>query len=232
MLPEFGKENDYNRKLWIESVLKKIPNGLRILDAGAGECANKKYCEHLRYVSQDFAQYDGRGNQKGIQIENWIYPKIDIICDIASIPEPNESFDAILCTEVLEHLPEPIAALKEFYRLLKSNGVLVLTAPFCSMTHMAPYHYYSGFNRYFYEKHLKEIGYSKILIQTSGNYFQYLAQEIYRSIHIIEQYDASKFTFIELWARKIMLKALQRISKNAKDSSDLLTYGYFVIARK
>ena len=54
-----GTSNETARVLWIEETLKKIPAGLTILDAGAGECQFKKFCSHLEYISQDFAQYHG-----------------------------------------------------------------------------------------------------------------------------------------------------------------------------
>lgn len=53
----FGLNNESNRVEWLENILKKIPAGLRILDAGAGEQQFKKFCSHLQYISQDFAQY-------------------------------------------------------------------------------------------------------------------------------------------------------------------------------
>lgn len=43
---------------------------------------------------------------------------------------PDEKFDIIVCTEVLEHTLDPFSAVKEIYRLLKSGGVLLLTVPF------------------------------------------------------------------------------------------------------
>ena len=63
---------------------------------------------------------------------SWDQTGLDIVGDITSIPEPDASFDAILCVEVLEHVPDPLAALRELGRLLKPNGQLILTAPFCS----------------------------------------------------------------------------------------------------
>jgi len=79
---------------------------------------------------------------------HWDTSRIDIGSDITSIPESDESLDAILCTEVLEHVPEPTHALDEFKRLLKLGGLLILTAPSGSNVHMAPYHFCSGFSRY------------------------------------------------------------------------------------
>jgi len=64
---------------------------------------------------------------------------VDVISDITSIPLPDASFDACLCTEVLEHLPHPIEALRELARLLRPGGRLILTAPFCSLTHFSPH---------------------------------------------------------------------------------------------
>jgi SAM-dependent methyltransferase len=131
----FGLKNESTRLTWLTRVLKDVPAGSRILDAGAGECRYKQLCVHLKYVTQDFAKYDGKGDGRGLQKKNWDQSQIDIISEITAIPEPDGSFDAVLCSEVLEHLPEPVLALAEFSRLLKKGGYLILTAPFASLTH-------------------------------------------------------------------------------------------------
>jgi ubiquinone/menaquinone biosynthesis C-methylase UbiE len=136
-----GTGNIVTQRKWIEEKLISLPAGMRILDAGAGEQQYKKYCSHLNYVSQDFAQYNGIGDSIGLQVGKWSNVNLDIISDISHIPEPDASFDIILCTEVFEHLPNPIAAIQEFSRLLKKDGQLIITAPFCSLTHFSPYHF-------------------------------------------------------------------------------------------
>jgi len=103
------------------------------LDAGAGELTHKKYCGHLEYVSQDFNQYTGTGDGEGRQMSTWDMSKIDIVCDIIHILEPEKFFDYIMCTEVFEHLPNPVLAIQEFSHLLRPKGKLLLTAPFCSL---------------------------------------------------------------------------------------------------
>ena len=169
-----GRCNQYNRERWLERVLKEVPPGSRILDAGAGEQQYKRFCTHLRYVAQDFGQYNGKGDGKGLQTGRWNQEGLDIVADIASIPEPDGSFQAVMCVEVFEHIPEPIKALREFRRLLVTGGYLIITAPFCSLTHFAPYHFYTGFNRYFYEKHLPELGFEILELVPNGNYFEQL----------------------------------------------------------
>jgi len=175
--------NELNRQRWLCEVLGSIPAGSRILDAGAGELQNRKYCGHLQYVSQDFCQYEGQTGcapMEGLHSSSWDTSGIDLVSDITAIPAPDGSFDAVLCSEVLEHVPEPTLALDEFSRLLRVGGVLILTAPFASNVHMAPYHYCSGFSRYWYEHHLKRRGFELKELTANGDWFAVLKQEITR----------------------------------------------------
>jgi len=228
-----GTKNQSNREAWIEKILKQIPVGFRILDAGAGEQQYKRFCSHLNYIAQDFSQYNGKGDSAGLQVGKWEQSSLDIISDITEIPEPDVSFDAIMCIEVFEHLPEPIKAIQEFARLLKPNGALILTAPFCSLTHFAPYHFYTGFNRYFYEKHLPANGFKIIDLQENGNYFEYLGQEIRRIPWVVERYTkGSKCNYLESLAMKLCLYMLERFSKKDLGSSELLNFGYHIHAIK
>lgn len=220
-----GTSNQSNREAWLKKTLSKIPSGSRILDAGAGELKYKPFCQHLNYVSQDFAQYNGEGDGKGLQTGAWDQSKLDIVSDITSIPETDESFDAIMCIEVFEHLPEPIKAIKEFSRLLRPGGHLIITAPFCSLTHFAPYHFYTGFNRYFYQEHLSKNGFNILELVENGNYFEYLGQEVQRIPSIGEKYAGKKPTLIQSLAIKVVLSMLDQFTKKDAGSSDLLHFG-------
>lgn len=227
-----GIQNEANRIAWLKRTLKKIPKGARILDAGAGEQPYKKFCQHLKYTSQDFGKYNGKGDSIGAQNVNWKYKKIDIISDITSIPKPDGYFDAIMCTEVFEHLPNPIMALKEFSRLLRSGGYLIITSPFCSLTHFSPYFYYSGFAQRFYETYLPEYGFKILRISPNGNYFEYLGQEMRRLSTIASIYAQDKPHLLEHLFIKLILRMLERFSKKDKNSSEILNFGYHVLAVK
>lgn len=227
-----GTTNEAVRVKWVEEKIAAIPEGCRILDAGAGEQRFKPLCEHLEYVSQDFAQYDGAGDQTGLQMGSWDNSGLDIVGNITNIPEPDASFDAILCTEVFEHLPNPVDAIREFSRLLKQDGLLIITAPFCSLTHFAPYHFSSGFNRFYYEKHLPDHGFAIEELTPNGNYFEYIAQEIHRLPSIAERYAGEGMSWGERRAKAKLLKLLERASTSGNESSELLCYGYHVVARR
>ena len=227
-----GTRNLEVREIWLEKTLKKIPTGSRILDAGAGDQQYRRFCAHLNYVAQDFAQYDGKGDGAGLQTESWGQSNLDIISDIIAIPEPDASFDAIMCVEVFEHLTEPIKAIQEFARLLKPGGHLILTAPFCSLTHFSPYHFYTGFNRYFYKTHLLTSSFKIVDLQVNGNFFEYLAQEIRRVPSVAARYARRHPNFLEYLAMWLCLYMLARFSKKDMGSSELLHFGCHVHAVK
>ena len=233
-IPKVGLKNEINRENWLKQKLLLLPDDLKILDAGAGTQQHRLYCEHLRYFSQDFAEYDGRGDDSGLQMgaDNFSYGKLDYVSDISKIPVESNSFDAVMCTEVFEHLPNPLLAIEEFSRILNKDGYLIITAPFCSLTHFAPYHYSTGFNRYWYSEHLSNYGFDIVELMPNGNYFEYLGQEIYRISSISKKYINKGPRLYEFLGMYLVQRMLNRISKRDKKSSELLCFGYHVLARK
>lgn len=231
---DVGMNNKIVRDLWLEKTLKRIPAGQKILDAGAGELQYKKFCNHLNYTSQDFGQYDGCGDSKGLQTSTFDNSKLDLISDIANIPVKDNSFDALMCIEVLEHIPKPIDAIKEFSRILKSKGKLIITAPFCSLTHFAPYYFTNGYSKYWYEKILKENNFIINKIKYNGNFFEYLAQEIRRIPAMEKNYTNSKLSkkIIHRINAKITLRLLYKLSRNNKNSEEMLCFGLHILAIK
>ena len=221
-----GTKNLTDRQLWVKNTLSSVSKGSRILDAGAGECQYKKYCTHLNYVSQDFNEYKGDGNGAGIQTGVWDTTSIDIVSDIISIPEPDQSFDAIFCTEVFEHIPDPILAIKEFNRLLKPGGKLIVTAPFNSLTHFAPYHFSTGFNKYYYDWHLTQNGFKIDEMSLNGDYSEYVAQEVRR---VLTVYGKSPI-YIRICAALIL--RFININKKSVNTSELGCFGFHVTATK
>jgi ubiquinone/menaquinone biosynthesis C-methylase UbiE len=229
---DIGTKNLLNREIWLQKTLQSLTAGSSILDAGAGELKYKKYCTHLNYVSQDFGKYDGTGDGTGKQTGAWDNSKLDIVSDITKIPLENDSMDAIMCIEVFEHIPEPIAALKELVRIIKPNGKLIITAPFASLTHFSPYHYYSGFNFNFYKYWSKEFGLIINEITPNGSFYDFLAQEINRIPNVAEMYNHYKLSPEEKQILKKTLPVLQRLKDTDNRSYELLCFGYHVLAEK
>jgi len=181
-------DNQFERDHFIEVEIEKLNKGSSILDAGCGSQRYRKLCEHLDYFSQDFAQYESEGANsfglKGVSGLSGVYEygQIDFIGDIWEIDVDNESFDSVLCTEVFEHIPYPINTIKEFARILRSGGVLILTVPSNSLRHMDPYFFYTGFSNRWFEKILDDYGFENIEITPVGDYFSWMSVELFRTM--------------------------------------------------
>lgn len=230
-----GRKNKHNRDEWLAAALASIPAGSRILDAGAGELQYQRLCRHLEYVSQDFAQYDGSGDAAGLQTGAWDGSQVDIVCDITAVPEPDCSFDAVMCVEVLEHVPNPISALREFGRLLRPGGELVLTTPVCSLTHFAPHYFYNGYSRYFYQTHLPAVGFTVTEITPNGNFFESIAQEVIRIEEVAARYSFRPGIFrrgLDYWSTLALIRRLRALSSLDRGSGELLSHGLHVRAQK
>lgn len=163
-----------NRKVienFVEKSAKKLKEGSKVLDAGAGPCPYKKFFSHCNYESTDYID------------PNKI---LDFTCKLDDIPKKSESYDAIVCTEVLEHVEYPQKVMNEFHRILKKNGKLFLTVPQEWMLHQEPYNFYY-FTKYGLKSLLENAGFKKFTITPKGGYFWFLADAI-RFNEILQYY--------------------------------------------
>lgn len=221
--------NKVARDQWVKSKLEQLPAGINFLDAGCGPQPYRKHCSHMSYFSQDFAGYDGKGDQKGSQNKEWAYGELDFECDITNIPAENEFFGAVLCTEVLEHVPNPVLAVKELSRITKPGGKIIITAPVCSIPHQTPYYFYNGFSEYWYKECAKVNNLEIVSIEKNGNPFSYIQQEICRLDKSIS--NTSLSIMVKLLAHGIISPFLHLLSKNFNEL-DYLHFGYHVIFYK
>lgn len=224
------RNNEFFRHQWVEKKLKEIDAGLNILDVGCGTQQYKKYCTHLKYFAQDFGEYEPGGDGKALQLEEWEYGKIDYLGNCWEIAEKDETFDAIMCTEVIEHIPFPNETIKECARLLKKNGKLIITAPFASMPHMTPYYYYSGFYKNWFYEQGKINNLEVIEIVENGNIHEFAASTIYTSANMIQN---KFFRFLLKGFLRLFIVPILNILSIKKDYiENILPYGYHVVLRK
>ena len=74
-------------------------------------------------------------------------PGLDLVGSALALPLADAVCDGIICTEVVEHVPEPEHALREMARVLTPGGLLYLTVPMTWGHHYVPHDYYR-FTRY------------------------------------------------------------------------------------
>ncbi|MEX2033294.1 MAG: class I SAM-dependent methyltransferase [Candidatus Colwellbacteria bacterium] len=95
----------------------------RVLDAGGGR--RKKYKELVLKHASEYVCAD-------------IEEGADVISDLTKLPFDDESFDSAICTQVLEHVTNPVGVMVEINRVLRPGGIAIITAPFLSPIHEDP----------------------------------------------------------------------------------------------
>ncbi len=166
--PEFLKKRinplEYALRRYVREAADQHAGG-RVLDAGAGEKRFAGFFAQHRYFGVDLAVGDS----------GWDYSKIDACSDLARLPFPDESFDALLNTQVLEHVPDPQAVISEFWRVLSPGGKLYLTAPQGWHEHQQPYDFFR-FTQFSLGRILSQAGFREYSIEPMGGFFHYLGQ--------------------------------------------------------
>ncbi len=96
------------------------------LDFGCGNMPYKRLFSYERYIGIEYGD-------PNLSTDEMIYVQD------SSIPFPDGYFDTIICTQVLEHVPDPEAILAEFQRVLKTGGRLLLSVPMTWAEHLHPH---------------------------------------------------------------------------------------------
>jgi SAM-dependent methyltransferase len=163
--------NQTARDAWVRQKAQRITAGSKVLDVGAGPSPYRFLFGHCDFKTHDFMQYDGY--KSGTEGK---YTSIDYVSDVTEIPVGDASFDVILCTEVLEHVPDPPAALKEMARIVRPGGTLLITAPLGSGLHQRPFHFYGGVTPDWYLHFASRCALDVVEISANGGLYKLLAE--------------------------------------------------------
>ena len=88
LLPHFQDFHRTSVDQFVKSIASRVPSGVLIIDAGAGEGRYRSLFSHAKYIAMDF----------GIGEPTWDYSKLDVLCDLKEIPLKSQSVPFILCT--------------------------------------------------------------------------------------------------------------------------------------
>jgi ubiquinone/menaquinone biosynthesis C-methylase UbiE len=219
-----------NRDAWIASVARSTPDGSTVLDVGAGSAPYKTLFSHCKYIAQDAAQLDEK------KLRDRKFASLDIISEASSIPLKSETVDVIVCTEVLEHVPEPLKVFKEFARLLRPGGKAFVTAPLGSGLHQEPFHFYGGYTPHFYKYASNLSGLSVEEIIPNGDSVMHLRQWIlWNSIELVKGAKRKQFFCVIVALFHLPISFVYFVSTYLTSlcvNDNRFTVGYHVVIRK
>lgn len=107
----------------VAQIDKESLKPLKILDAGCGTGINLKHLQNHSDsygidISKEALRYSGNRGLHSL-----------ICCSADRLPFSDEIFDLVLALDVIEHIDKDLAAVNEFYRVLKHGGRLIITVP-------------------------------------------------------------------------------------------------------
>ncbi len=112
----------FSRTLYQELVRDHVRPGARLLDAGCG-----RYLEFSKEFSND-VQVVGIDLEPALETRNARSP-YGVRGDLERLPFPPNSFDLVISRSVVEHLSNPGQVFREFHRVLRPGGKVILSTP-------------------------------------------------------------------------------------------------------
>lgn len=196
-----------------------------VLDFGCGNKPYEKLFSCTTYIGCDVHVSGHPDNDK----------KADVYYEGHNLPFEAEYFDTVLSTQVLEHVEEFDEIFRELVRILKREGFLIITIPFCFEEHEKPYDF-RRFTSFGIKKLFEDHGIELLDIKKSTNYkttIMYMRcmyrDNIYRKkknlFNFITRYVCcviNNFRFVFLRTNK---------SRNKREDDDM-GINFFVIGRK
>lgn len=202
----------------------------RVIDVGAGESPWRGWLpQHTSYQGIDINS--AANFRMSVQHRDVIYYDGNIM------PFADATFNAALCIEVLEHVPDPDLLLRETYRILQAGAPFILTVPWSARRHHIPY----DFHRFTPEslgRMLAKVGFVDVVIRERGNDIGAIANKLtLLTLRLLspKRYWHGLMTWpmgvmCGLLATSFILAAHLSFALGLGSKDDPL--GYFVVARK
>jgi len=164
----------------------------KTLDFGAGTA---KYRGLIKPLAEEYITFDMLEGQN-----------IDVVGDVLNPPFKDGEFNTVISTQVLEHVEKPWVMIKQIGRIIKSNGICIITAPFIVPFHADPYDFFryteTGLTSMF-----KNEGFEIVESGTYGKTFGVLSEMIHFSL--LSPYE-------KIGQKKISRKIMQYIEKTTR----------------
>ncbi|GEM_PF-864420 len=162
-----------------------------LLDVGCGSSPFQKYfINHVeKYLKHEHPQVAKS------------YIKYDYLSELPSIPTPDKSIDTIISFSVLEHVSEPFETIKEFHRILKPNGIFIISVPLYWHLHEEP-HDYLRFTKHILKEKITQSGFEMVYLKEEGKSFAVVGQAFCNALILLFDLEHVKNIFSFLSGKK------------------------------
>jgi len=216
-------QSDYRleRQTILDAVVSFAPSAKgRLLDVG---CGHKPYAPLFLPYVHEYVGLD--------LVESPAGNDADVIGSVSALPFDDASFDTVISTQVIEHVPEPHVMLREIARVLRPGGVVLVTAPFAWPLHEVP-HDFQRFTRYGLEYLATAAGLTVDRVDERGGLWMMMTQLLseYMHLHRPRRWIFRKLGPPFLRLRPALFAWAERMDRRYPDSA--FTLGYAMTARK
>jgi ubiquinone/menaquinone biosynthesis C-methylase UbiE len=160
-------------------------------------------------------------------------PAADIYADSLTLPIRDAAVDTVLCTQVLEHVPDPALMMREIARVLRAGGRLLLTAPQTNPLHEEPHDYYR-YTKYGLAYLAERAGLSVVAVEPMGGAIATVAQQIVwhaAPINRLPRIGPRAYGALIAPVQWAALR-LDRLAVQYLDGGQESTIGYLLVAEK
>ncbi|RYZ31384.1 MAG: class I SAM-dependent methyltransferase [Sphingobacteriales bacterium] len=170
LLPQFDPSVNYAlyliRNRLLEALRRHAPRfSGRLLDFGCGIKPYESLFNVSEYIGVDYA---GEG-------ETYTKERADFLYDGKTLPFPDNHFDGIFTTEVVEHIFNLEAIVPELHRVLRAGGELLLTCPFAMPEHEVPSDY-ARYTSFAIQDLFVRNGFTVLHYEKTGNFVEAIYQ--------------------------------------------------------
>ena len=193
-------------------------SGAVVIDVGCGQSPYRALVAHFpNYIGLDSPGHPDSGERP------------DVLGDAGELPFRSASADAVLCTEVIEHVVDPVRVLWEAQRVLKPGGSLILSVPFTWHLHDEPHDYWR-FTEYGLRLLCERAGFHVETVRATNHYSGALLQSRANWLHLV----TGRFPALLRWFVPPIVTLLQWLAVLLEplDRNPRMTSNYVVLARK